>query len=193
MSRQVIGRATENFGVGRNKRLSDFRGKVVVLNFWASYCGSCVEELPDLNRLQERIRSRGSVILGVSVDPDCARYEDCLTKYPVRFQTSCEPTRKSLARLRNRNDTGNIRHRPGRVYRQKVRGSQRWDSPEITKYFDATLSQNQLSRKIPTTKKLFHREKTRQGRMMAGEESATSTGCLESFPCRPRTSALSSV
>ena len=36
--------------------------------------------------------------MGVSVDPDCARYEDCLTKYPVRFQTSCEPTRKvSLA------------------------------------------------------------------------------------------------
>jgi len=70
----IAGKKAEDFVVtvdGRQARLSDFKGKVVVLNFWASWCGSCVEEMPDLNRLQERIRSRGGVVLGVSVDEDC--------------------------------------------------------------------------------------------------------------------------
>ena len=141
----VAGKKAENFGVvvdGRNKRLSDFRGKVVVLNFWASYCGSCVEELPDLNRLQERIRSRGGVILAVSVDEDCARYEDFLTKYPVRFQTSCEPTKKvSLDYGTEMIPETYVIDREGYIARKFV-GAQRWDSAEITKYFDATLSQN---------------------------------------------------
>jgi len=59
----VAGRKAEDFAVvvgGRHAKLSDFRGKVVVLNFWASYCVSCVEEIPDLDRLQQRIAGRGA-------------------------------------------------------------------------------------------------------------------------------------
>jgi thiol-disulfide isomerase/thioredoxin len=57
----IAGKTAEDFPLtvaGRQTRLSEFRfrGKVVVLNFWASYCGSCVEEMPDLDRLQARVR-----------------------------------------------------------------------------------------------------------------------------------------
>jgi peroxiredoxin len=93
----LTGKKAEDFSLtvgGRRVRLSDFRGEVVVLNFWASYCGSCVQELPDLDRLQERIRARGGVVLAVSIDESCASYEDFLRKHPVRFQTTCEPTKK---------------------------------------------------------------------------------------------------
>jgi len=84
----IAGKKAEDFPLtieGRQARLSEFRGKVVVLNFWASYCGSCVEEMPDLDRLQTRIRSRGGVVLAVSVDENCGSYEEFLKRHPVLF------------------------------------------------------------------------------------------------------------
>lgn len=48
--------------------LRDFRGKVVVLNFWATYCGICREEIPSFNKLYLEFKDRGLVVLGVSID-----------------------------------------------------------------------------------------------------------------------------
>ncbi|MDP8236373.1 MAG: TlpA disulfide reductase family protein [Candidatus Erginobacter occultus] len=57
----------ENFSGGR-VRLSDYRGKVVLLNFWATWCPPCVTETPDFVNLYKNYRERGLVILGVSLD-----------------------------------------------------------------------------------------------------------------------------
>ena len=140
----VAGTKAEDFAVqvaGRQARLSDFRGKLVVLNFWASYCASCVEEIPDLDRLQQRIRSRGGVVIGVSVDENCSGYDNFLQKHPVAFQTVCEPTNKKVSL-----DYGTVMipetyviDRQGRIDR-KIVGPQRWDSPTMLAYFDATLA-----------------------------------------------------
>jgi thiol-disulfide isomerase/thioredoxin len=53
---------------GRRVRLSDFRGKVVIVNFWATWCGPCKVEMPWLVEFYERYRASGLEILGVSVD-----------------------------------------------------------------------------------------------------------------------------
>jgi cytochrome c biogenesis protein CcmG, thiol:disulfide interchange protein DsbE len=137
------GKRAEDFALtleGKQARLSEFRGKVVVLNFWASYCGSCVEEMPDLDRLQGRIRSRGGIVLAVSVDENCGSYEEFLKRHPVRFQTTCEPTKKVSL------DYGTVMipetyiiDREGRIVR-KVIGPQQWDSAEMNAYFDAILA-----------------------------------------------------
>src|SRR5512137_2742583 len=66
---------------GKPTHLSDFKGKVVVLNFWATWCPPCVEEAPALNHLQQRIASRGGVIIGVSIDDDTAKYEKFLKDF----------------------------------------------------------------------------------------------------------------
>ena len=53
---------------GRTVRLSDYRGKVVLVNFWATWCAPCTAEAPHLQRLYEAYRARGLEILGVSMD-----------------------------------------------------------------------------------------------------------------------------
>jgi cytochrome c biogenesis protein CcmG/thiol:disulfide interchange protein DsbE len=140
----IAGKPAQDFVVtsqGRQARLSDFRGKLVVLNFWASYCGTCVEEIPDLDRLQQRIGSRGGVVLGVSVDENCGSYQAFLQKHPVAFQTVCEPANRKVSF-----DYGTVMipetyviDRQGKIDR-KIIGPQQWDSAEMMVYFDAALA-----------------------------------------------------
>src|SRR2546430_16807627 len=73
----IAGKTADDFALtidGKPQRLSDYRGKVVVLNFWASWCPPCVEEAPALNRLQRHIVPLGGTILGVSIDEDPAAF-----------------------------------------------------------------------------------------------------------------------
>jgi peroxiredoxin len=55
---------------GKQVRLSDYKGKVVVVNFWATWCGPCRLEIPDFVRLREQYHDRGLEIIGISMDED---------------------------------------------------------------------------------------------------------------------------
>lgn len=66
-------------------RLSDYRGKVVLLNFWASWCNECLAEIPSLNAVSGKLRKEGLAVIGISID---RRRRDALTvagriDYPV--------------------------------------------------------------------------------------------------------------
>lgn len=137
------GRAAKDFPLtldGRPAHLSDLRGKVVLLNFWASYCEPCVDEAPALDQLQQRLSARGGTILGVSIDEDQSAYRDFLRTYNVDFPTFRDPSRHISL------DYGTVMipetyviDRNGRIDR-KIVGPQDWTSPTMLAYLDSVLN-----------------------------------------------------
>ncbi|MGA2115797.1 MAG: TlpA disulfide reductase family protein [Bryobacteraceae bacterium] len=73
---------------GRTLTLPDFGGKLLVLNFWASWCPPCVEETPSLSRFASEYAHRGVVVLAVSVDHNANAYRAFLDKYKPAFLTA---------------------------------------------------------------------------------------------------------
>jgi len=76
---------------GQRLTRSQFGGQLLVLNFWATWCGPCIEELPSLNQFQKRFASSGVVVLGVSVDQNERAYRQFLKRAGVTFRTSRDP------------------------------------------------------------------------------------------------------
>jgi len=70
---------------GREHRLADYRGKVVVINFWATWCEPCREEMPSLQRLADHMAGRPFVLLGVDMADSEPRVRAFLQQTPVRF------------------------------------------------------------------------------------------------------------
>lgn len=70
---------------GRPTRLSDLRGKVVVLNFWATWCPECVIEIPSLNAFADAYRGQDVAILAVSVDKSEEAVREFLVNNAMRF------------------------------------------------------------------------------------------------------------
>ena len=91
----AVGDSAPNFRVktenGAIMTPKDFGGKVLILNFWASWCAPCVQEIPSLNQIQKMFASQGLVVLGVNVDSKEELYRNMLQRFQVTFQTVRDP------------------------------------------------------------------------------------------------------
>jgi peroxiredoxin len=146
----IAGKTAENFPLtldGKPAHLSDLRGKVVVLNFWGSWCQPCVEEAPALDRLQKHIASRNAMVLGVAADEDDVPYRKFLEDQHITFPTYRDPaTKDNRSAIAESYGTTMVPEtyiidRRGKIAR-KIIGFQQWDSPEMLAYFDALLGQS---------------------------------------------------
>jgi len=66
--------------------LADYEGKVVILDFWASWCVPCRRSFPWLDKMQHKYREQGLVVIGVNLDAEPAAAESFLRDYPVSFR-----------------------------------------------------------------------------------------------------------
>ncbi len=101
-SSDLEGKAAPDFALksstGENLRLSEFRGDVVMINFWATWCGPCRQEMPLLDELYARYERVGFNLLGVNIDDDSRRamqmIEELGVDFPVLFDA-----RKEVSKL----------------------------------------------------------------------------------------------
>ena len=70
---------------GSNLRLEEYRGQVVLINFWASWCGPCRQEMPILDQLHQRYEDTGFAVLGVNVEGEVEPARKVLDRTPVSF------------------------------------------------------------------------------------------------------------
>ena len=87
---------------GENIRLSDLRGQVVMLNFWASWCGPCRQEMPILEQLHKRYGKLGFTVVGVNVEQDTSKAVAYLRDVKVSFPILYDNTSK-VSKLYNVN------------------------------------------------------------------------------------------
>jgi peroxiredoxin len=114
--------------------LSQFRGKVVVLNFWATWCPPCIEETPSLVKMQTHLKDKGVVVLAVSIDADNAEYHRFLKSYNVNLVTVRDEARKASSLYGTFGwPESYVIDRNG-VLRRKFIGAVDWTSPEIVEY-----------------------------------------------------------
>jgi peroxiredoxin len=79
---------------GPNLRLAEQRGQVVLVNFWASWCGPCRVELPHLARLHDKYRSSGFLLLGVNIDEDPAAARALAGRLGLKFPVLLDTDKK---------------------------------------------------------------------------------------------------
>ena len=116
---------------GRKISVDNFGGRVLVVNFWATWCPPCINELPSLNAMAAELKGDGVVVLGISVDKDKAAYDKFLKKVKLNLETSRDAGADISA------EYGTFKYpetyvisREGKVL-EKFINEQPWMSPEI--------------------------------------------------------------
>jgi cytochrome c biogenesis protein CcmG, thiol:disulfide interchange protein DsbE len=132
-----IGSTAPDFTVqdsDRSVTLSEYRGQVVVLNFWATWCPPCVEEMPSLVEMQRRMQAKGVTVIAVSMDVDQGAYNQFLKDHNVNLLTVRDPNQKSNTLYGTfKFPETYIIDRNG-VMRRKFIGAIDWTTPEITDF-----------------------------------------------------------
>lgn len=141
---KLSGQKAPNFTLkdinGNSVSLSSFKGKVILLNFWATWCPPCRAEIPSMNKLNDILKKKGLVILAVSTDRAVVDVKDFLKKTPVNFTVLVDynlNVSRSLYKVFMMPTTFLIDKRG--VIVEKYFGEQDWTDPEIIKEIEALL------------------------------------------------------
>jgi len=132
-----VGEAAPDFAIQDSTKaieLHDLKGQVVVLNFWATWCPPCIEEMPSLVELQRQLKDKGVKVLAVSIDVDEKAYEKFLKDHGVDLLTVRDPDQKASTIYGSfKWPETYIIDRNG-VVRRKFIGAVDWTHPEIQSY-----------------------------------------------------------
>jgi peroxiredoxin len=117
---------------------TSFGGKVLVLNFWATWCAPCIQEIPSLNQFQKQFKDKGVVVVAVSIDKNPAKYKAFLSKIPLAFQTYRDPNADVSAEYGTYLIPETYIIENGVVMR-KFANAADWTSDDVTQYVQSLL------------------------------------------------------
>jgi cytochrome c biogenesis protein CcmG/thiol:disulfide interchange protein DsbE len=123
---------------GNRVTLRSFGGKILVLNFWATWCAPCVQEIPSLNAFQKRFAKSGVVVVAVSVDKSEQKYKTFLNRIPVSFETARDPSQDLNAEYGTFQFPETYIIKDGRIMR-KFPNAEDWLSDDMTQYVQSLL------------------------------------------------------
>ena len=118
---------------GNSYRFSDLKGKVVIVNFWATWCPPCRAEMPSMQRAWEQLREEGVMMLAVDVGEDEDAIFEFTASYPVEFPILLD-TESSVSeawKVRGLPTTFVVDQWGRKVYRAV--GGREWDTPQLLK------------------------------------------------------------
>lgn len=123
---------------GQEITAKSFGGKVLVLNFWATWCAPCVEEIPSLSAFQRKYEHSGVVVLAVSVDKNPSKYKAFLNRVHVSFDTARDPSEDISSEYGTFQFPESYIIKDGRVMR-KFPEAEDWLSDDIDHYVKSLL------------------------------------------------------
>jgi cytochrome c biogenesis protein CcmG, thiol:disulfide interchange protein DsbE len=134
-----IGTAAPDFTVrdaDHSVTLSQLKGQVVVLNFWATWCPPCIEEMPSLVQMQQLMKAKGVTVLAVSVDVDGNEYHRFLRDHNVNLLSVRDGEQKSNTLYGTfKFPETYIIDRSG-VIQRKFIGPVDWTAPDVMEYLE---------------------------------------------------------
>lgn len=124
---------------GRPLRLGDLKGKVVFLNFWATWCVPCREEMPAMERLYQANRERGLAVVAVNFKETKNEAKRFFEELQLSFPSVLDPEGTAASNFGVRGlPVSFLLSRDGRILWKAI-GSRDWDSPEARAYFKRVL------------------------------------------------------
>jgi thiol-disulfide isomerase/thioredoxin len=137
-------------GDGKRVRTSDLRGKVIVLNLWATWCAPCREEMPTLDRLQAQLGGKDFEVIALSVDqsgpPIVRKFFDQINVKNLRLYV--DTTSDVLEKLKVPGlPVTLLLDRNGRELGRLV-GTTRWDSPEMVEFLQSVIGSSKADRTV---------------------------------------------
>lgn len=121
-------------------RLRDFKGQVIFLNFWATWCPPCREEMPSMERLYRRFRARGLTILALSIDSKGAEVVGPFVKsFGLTFPVGLDPKMSVAGEYRMAGLPTSILIDRGGVIAAVAAGPRDWDSPAAHQVIETLL------------------------------------------------------
>jgi peroxiredoxin len=125
---------------GERIQLKTFKGKMIFLNFWATWCGPCKEEMPSMEALYQKFKEKDFVFLTVAVDYGGAkRVKEFIEKQRYQFPVIVDPAGKTLDLFEiNKIPSTLIIDKKGRIIGRAI-GPRNWNSPEVVSLLNQTL------------------------------------------------------
>ena len=133
----MIGAKAPDFTVKDEERtvsLHDFRGKTVVLNFWASWCQPCIEEAPSMVAMSKQLDGSNVVIVGVSIDENPEAYHRFLRQFGITYLNVRDPQQSAPMKYGTTGWPETFVIDKDGTIRRKFVGAQEWTKPTVVSY-----------------------------------------------------------